>query len=251
MTRVPPLGYRINDQLQVYAPIASEHVYTNGWQGPFYGFNRVIETMRLTDSPRRLKPMHIRYHFYSGSKTGSINALKSVYEWSLNQEHRAIWVSEYGKKVNDFHRVTLSGRAEGGWVIKGMGTLRTLRLPTSSPWPDLERSEGVVGFRDTHQGRYLHLLPKEGQVLLHTTPEPPLSPYLLHSNGKVEEWQKTAEGIHFRLHAHTPLEVVIASPERKCAISWAGHTLEGQRHGQGWKFVFPLGDPGPATLVCY
>ena len=126
MTRVPPLGYKINDHVQVYAPIASEHVYTNNWQGPFYGFNRVIETMRLTDSPRRLKPMHIHYHFYSGSKIASVNALKSVYDWSLTQEHRAIWVSEYGKKVNEFHNATLSRRMDGGWEIRGLNTVAHL-----------------------------------------------------------------------------------------------------------------------------
>jgi hypothetical protein len=251
MTRVPPLGYMINDQLQVYAPIASEHVYTNSWQGPFYGFNRVIETMRLTDSPRRLKPMHIHYHFYSGSKMASINALKSVYDWSLKQEHRAVWVSEYGMKVNEFQRVTLSRHMNGAWDIRGLNMLRTLRLPTSSKWPDMERSTGVVGFRDAHQGRYLHLLPEHGRVLLYTTSEPPLSPYLLHSNGKIEEWQKTADGIHLRVHAHTPLEMVIASQEQHCVIHWAGRRLDGQQQGQGWKFVFPLPEPGHATLVCY
>jgi polysaccharide biosynthesis protein PelA len=252
MTRVPPLGYMINDQVQVYAPIASEHAYTNSWQGPYYGFNRVIETMRLTDSPRRLKPMHIHYHFYSGSKMASINALKSVYDWSLQQEHRAVWVSEYGKKVNEFQGVTLSRRVDGAWDLRGLDSLRTLRLPTSSEWPDLERSKGIVGFRDAHQGRYLHLLPDDdGRVLLFTTPEPPLSPYLLHSNGRIVEWQKTADGIHFRLFAHTPLEMVIASGGQHCVMHWAGRQLEGQPQGQGWKFVFPLADPGPAVLACY
>ena len=251
MTRVPPLGYKINDHVQVYAPIASEHVYTNNWQGPFYGFNRVIETMRLTDSPRRLKPMHIHYHFYSGSKMASVNALKSVYDWSLNQEHRAIWVSEYGKKVHEFHNVTLSRRMDGAWEIRGLNTLRTLRSPTASRWPDLEKSKGVAGFRDTPQGRYLHLVPNHGQVLLYTTPEPPLSPYLLHSNGNIEEWQTTGDGIHLRAHAHTPLELVVMSRESKCAINWAGRTLVGQQQGHQWKFVFPVADPGHATLVCY
>ena len=251
MTRVPPLGYKINDHLQVYAPIASEHFYTNNWQGPFYGFNRVIETMRLTESPRRLKPMHIHYHFYSGSKIASINALKSVYDWSLTQEHRAIWVSEYGKKVNEFHNVTLSLRLDGGWDIRGLNTLRTLRSPTSSRWPDLERSKGVAGFRDTPQGRYLHLVPEHGHVLLYTTRKPPLSPYLLHSNGYIEEWQKSADGIHFHVHAHSPVELVIASRETKCIINWAGRTLEGQQQGHQWRFVFPVADPGHATLACY
>ena len=59
----------------------------------------------------------------------------------------------------------------------------------------MERSEGVVGFRDVHQGQYLHLWPDDDRVLLFTTPEPPSAPYLLRSNGKIEEWQKTADGI--------------------------------------------------------
>lgn len=249
VTRVPPLGYVINDQLQVYAPIASEHVYTNRWQGPFHAFNRVIETMQLTDRPLRLKPLHIHYHFYSGSKMDSINALKSVYEWTVQQEHRPVWVSEYGQKVNEFRNLTMFRRVDGAWDIRGLNTLRTLRLPASTGWPDLERSEGIVGVRDASQGRYVHLLPNHGQVLLYTTPEPPLSPYLSHSNGEIEEWQKTSGNVNFRMRAHTPLEMTVAS-EGECHITWARGTLEGQREGQGWKFVFPVADPGNATLVC-
>lgn len=249
VTQVPPLGYVLDDHLQVYAPIASEHVYTNRWQGPFYGFNRVIETMQLTDSPLRLKPLHIHYHFYSGSKAASINALKSVYEWTLKQEHRPVWVSEYGQKVNEFRNFTMSRRIDGAWDIRGLNTLRTFRLPVSTGWPDLERSEGVVGVRDVHQGRYVHLLPNHGQVLLYTTPEPPSSPYLSHSNGEIEEWQKTAGGISFQGRAHTPLEMVVAA-DGPCQITWLGGTLDGQREGQGWKFVFPVAEPGDATLVC-
>lgn len=250
VTRVPPLGYVINGQLQVYAPIASEQVYANAWQGPFYGFNRVIETMQLTENPLRLKPMHIHYHFYSGSKTESINALKSVYDWTIKQESRPIWISEYSRKVLDFQNITMSRRVDGAWDIRGLSALRTLRLPASSGWPDLERSKGVVGVRNTKQGRYVHLSPDHGQVLLFTKPDPPLSAYLSHSNGEIEEWQKTAEGIQFQMRAHTPLEVVIGPPDQKCYVNWSGGTLEGQREGEGWKFVFPVVNPGQATLVC-
>jgi uncharacterized protein (TIGR01370 family) len=250
VTRVPPLGYVTHGQLQVYAPMASEYVYTNAWQGPFYGFNRVIETMQLTESPLRLKPMHIHYHFYSGSKTASIDALKSVYDWTIEQEHRSIWISDYSQKVRDFHDMTMSRRMDGAWDIRGLNALRTVRLPASSGWPDLERSKGVAGVRNTSQGRYVHLSPDQGQVLLFTKPEPPSSAYLSHSNGEIEEWRKTGEGIHFHMRAHTPLEVVIGPPDQKCYINWPGGILEGQRQSEGWKFVFPVTDSGSATLVC-
>ncbi len=250
ITRVPPLGYVINDQLQVYAPIASDHVYTNSWQGPFYGFNRAIETMQLTDSPLRLKPLHIHYHFYSGSKLASINALRAVYDWSIKQEPRAIWVSEYAQKANEFQNITLSRNMDGAWNIRGLNTLRTLRLPTSIGWPDLKRSKGVVGVRDIKQGRYVHLLPIHGQVLLYTDPKFPSSTYLLHSNGEIKKWQETAEEVNFHLYAHTPLELVIASSKPECYVKWAGGRLDGQQQNRSWKFFFPVANPGKASLVC-
>ena len=49
----------------------------------------------------------------------------------------------------------------------------------------------------------------------------------------------------------SPVELVIASRETKCIINWAGRTLEGQQQGHQWRFVFPVADPGHATLACY
>ena len=250
ITRIPPLGYGIDDQLQVYAPIASDHVYTNSWQGPFYGFNRVIETMRLTNSPLRLKPLHIHYHFYSASKIASINALKSVYDWSIEQESRAVWVSEYARKVNEFQNITLSRRMDGAWDIRGLNALRTLRLSETIGWPDLKKSKGVIGVRNVNQGRYVHLLPDHGQILLYAKPDSSSSTYLLHSNGEVKKWQETAKGINFQMHAHMSLELVIASPKRECYINWSGGRLDGQQQNQSWKFIFPIANPGNAKLIC-
>ena len=249
ITRIPPLGYAIQDQFQVYAPIASDHIYTNSWQGPFYGFNRVIETMRLTDSPLRFKPLHIHYHFYSGSKIAAVRALKSVYDWSIKQESRPIWVSEYARKANEFQNITLSRRIDGTWKIKGLNALRTVRLPATFGWPDINQSKGIIGVRDVSQGRYVHLLPDD-EVLLRTASNSPSSTYLLHSNGEVKKWEWIEKGAYFQMHAHMPLELVITSPKQECYINWAGGKLAGQRQNYSWKFVFPTEDPGAAALIC-
>lgn len=253
ITRVPPLGYAIQDQFQIYAPIASDQIYTNNWQGPFYGFNRVIETMRLTDRPLRLKPLHIHYHFYSGSKIASVKALKSVYDWSIKQESRAIWVSEYAQKAKEFQNITLSRRIDGAWNIKGLNTLRTVRLPATIGWPDYRKSKGVIGMRDVEQGRYLHLLPNNDHALLHTTLNPSKSSpftFLVHSNGEIKKWEWIEKGAYFHMYAHMPLELVITSPKRECHINWAGGKLTGLRQNQNWKFVFPTENPGAASLIC-
>ena len=73
LTTVSGLGLRRGASLQVFAPNQNENVYTNNWTGPFYGYQRVIETFELTGTPRRLKPVNIYYHTYSATKTASLN----------------------------------------------------------------------------------------------------------------------------------------------------------------------------------
>ncbi|MEF3074848.1 endo alpha-1,4 polygalactosaminidase [Methylobacter sp. Wu1] len=168
ITRVPPLGYPSNENFQVYAPIASDHVYTGWWRGPFSGMRRAIETFQLTDSPLRLKPIHIHYHFYSGSKTAAIKALKEVYDWTAKQETWPILMSEYIRKVKAFQNVTIARHQDGAWDIRGLGDLRTLRLASAAGNPELQRSKGVMAIHELPQGRYISLSPAiDGQVLLY------------------------------------------------------------------------------------
>ena len=67
LTLVAPLGIMKGDYYQIYAPMQNENVYTNLWNGPFYGFERVIETFEMTDKPLRFKPVNIYYHAYIAS----------------------------------------------------------------------------------------------------------------------------------------------------------------------------------------
>ena len=53
-TAIGALGITKGNNLQVYAPITNENIYTNLWQGPYYGFERVLETFEMTDKPRRI-----------------------------------------------------------------------------------------------------------------------------------------------------------------------------------------------------
>ncbi|MDO2286205.1 hypothetical protein Q2443_27300, partial [Escherichia coli] len=58
LTGLYPLIRPTRGGVQYYAPIINENVYTNLWQGPYYGFRGVIDTFALTDSPRRLRGLH-------------------------------------------------------------------------------------------------------------------------------------------------------------------------------------------------
>jgi hypothetical protein len=108
------MGRPIRDQYQVYAPIQNEMVFTNEWRGPYYGFREVISSFQLTELPRRLKPINIYFHFYSGSKIGSLKALRQVFDWALSQDVVSVYASEYIRKVADFQDLTLARRP--GWL---------------------------------------------------------------------------------------------------------------------------------------
>src|SRR5690606_29489232 len=61
-TNIAPYGVAVGDrpnEYQVYAATMNENVYTGDWEGPFYGFERVLETFEMTDRPIRFKALDI------------------------------------------------------------------------------------------------------------------------------------------------------------------------------------------------
>ena len=148
LSQIPGLGRWVGGHLQVYAQAQNENVYTNEWTGPFYGFRDVIRMFRFSESPRRIKPINIYYHFYSGTKAASITALHEVYQYALGEDTLPIVVSEMVPKVDDFFRATMARQLDGTWEVRGMGALRTVRLDKRLGWPELEDSSGVVGVED-------------------------------------------------------------------------------------------------------
>lgn len=167
LTAVSPMGRPVAGNYQAYAPIQNENVYTNLWRGPFYGFRDVISTFQFTESPRRLKPINLYFHFYSGSKIGSLKVLTQAFQWALAQDAAPVFASEYIRKVEDFQSVTLARRPDGCWQLRGAGHLTTLRLDgeLGAGAVDQKRSRGVTSQRELPQGRYIGL-DTSGQALV-------------------------------------------------------------------------------------
>lgn len=248
LTEIAPIGCPIEGNYQVYTPVQNESVYTNLWTGPFYGYKRVIETFRLTDWPYRKKPISLYYHFYSGSKVASLKALESVYLWALSQHPFPIWLSEYAVKASDFNSVTLARRLDGAWEIDGLENIRTLRLDPMLGWPDLEKSEGVIGVRDIAQGRYVSVI--GGRIRLTLTDHPPRGPYLEAANGSVVQWTRQDRGVGFRIRGHVPVRVQFAGTSGACRVKAGGLPIKGELKDGRQSFNFAGADTGPATLTC-
>jgi peptidoglycan/xylan/chitin deacetylase (PgdA/CDA1 family) len=213
LTAVGPLGFRAGGFLQVYAPITNENIYTNLWRGPFYGYERVIDTLEMTESPRRLKPVDIYYHTYSTSKQASLKALHKVFAWTATQSLHPVFASEYIHKVRDFDYLAIA-RDGDGWRVRGDGLLRTLRLPASMR-PDTDSAKAIAGYNRGSEGYYLHLA--DQSAWFSTRRAAARQPYLVDANGRLSNWQRPektgSSGLSFQITAHQALDFRLANIE--------------------------------------
>ncbi len=202
--RIAPFGIKRGSFWQIYVAMQNENIYTNDWKGPFWGYQKVIETFKLTQSPRRLKPLNIYYHFYSASKRASLNALHKVYKWVQKQKTIPIFTSEYIDIAHDFYK-TVIFKIDNGYFIKNNAKLRTLRIPKQKGYPDLKNSKGVIGFWDEKYARYIHLDNKKEHTLI-LSEKKPNDIYLKESNAKLIDFFKDENKTIFKLRSYVKLE---------------------------------------------
>ena len=247
LTAVAPLGVPKGDDYQVFAPNQNENVYTNDWQGPYYGYRRIIETFQMTDSPRRLKPINIYYHTYAASKLASLEALDEVYRWAIAQHPTPVFTSEYVRKVLDFRHVVVA-RGAGRWRIRGLHDLRELRMPQALGRPDVDTSEGVAGYNAHESDYYIHAAASD--VELRLSDRAPRLPYVVSSNGEITGYTRDQNGTHFTLRAYAPLELELANASR-CTVQANGHTFA-PRQRRGTTATYAIADhvAEPIEALC-
>ena len=154
---IAPRTTMMDDELQVYAPAQNEMFYTNDWRSSYLGgFASVKETFALTSAPRRLKPINIYYHFYSGERGDALKALLSVYDWAMAQPLHAITAESYVRSALDSRTSHITQLSSSHWRIQCEGQVRTFRLPVSKSFPRVGLDRGITGWADFEGQRYVH-----------------------------------------------------------------------------------------------
>ncbi len=252
LTRTSAMGAPFaNGEFQTYAAIGNENLYTNDWTGPFYGFRRVIETFKYTEHPKRLKPINIYYHFYSGSKYASLKALTTVFDWALSQEIFPIYASEYIKKVNNYRHIGVARKSDQSWKVSGLNSLKSLRLHQGEGWPQDSSSRNIAGWRALHDGIYLHAGPKPS-VEFKLSPQQPNSLRLHQANGRLVEWQQHKNSIDFHIQGNVPVIMDVVTGKQQCSVHWQqGILAPKNRSNNISSFFFPVKDTGKARLECH
>ena len=248
---VTPNARDVDGRLQIYAPIMNENIYTNEWTGPFDGFRRVIETLDMTDQPRRLKPANIYYHFYAGTKMAALRSLTEVYDWSVQQDIYPIHASEYIVKVPHFRTAGVARHLDGRWKISGLGPIRSLRMLKPNNWPKLEIDGGIIGATQLHDGVYLHTsgADKFSFDLQSTRPQ---KPYLISANARVNRWQLNKNNIvTMNISGHVPVQMELSGNTRFCEVTSNDIVIDGALTDKGnTRYTFPTRETGDAVIDC-
>ncbi|NWC08361.1 endo alpha-1,4 polygalactosaminidase [Pseudomonas agarici] len=248
LTGLYPLLRPTEGGLQYYAPVINENMYTNLWKGPYYGFRDVIDTFELTDSPRRLRGIHLYYHFYSGTKQASIKTMTHIYQFMRGQQPLSLWMSDYLARVHGLYQASLARTLDGDWQVRGMDGLRTLRLDPTLGWPDLTRSEGVAGVRDLPQGRYVAL--SSDHALLALRPERDPRPALELANIPLRDWRYVSDRqVTFSFAGEFNLQFSVRSASA-CRVEVQGQRYAGKAEQGLWHFQLPLKQVSDAQLLC-
>ena len=209
ITGIRPIGDETGGYYQVFAPIDMDFHYMNGFAGPLYGFERVIQTLQLTDKPRRFKPIDLYYHVYSASFPASLQALNKVYHWALAQPVMNIFISDYIKKVIDYFQITIA-KYDSSWLLYSGGELRELRSAKNFGYPDLTNSDNVIGFNEYNDELYIHLGPNRLTVLRYQN-DKPVQPYLVDANARVIAFSRDKNATVIKFQGYMPLQFTLAN----------------------------------------
>jgi hypothetical protein len=209
---------QVGRQWQTYTSASNENLYTNLWTGPFYGFRHVIETFENTEKPRRVAPVNVYYHYYSGERVASLASLRHVHDWVMRQPLARLFTSEYLAIVDGFRTARIAREAPG-WRVWDHGALRTVRFDDTRAVVDLARSQGVLGFVH-HQGSlYVHLAGPEPALIV-LGDRPPRSPYVVQASHRVTGWTREGGRVAVSLSGVGPKMVELAGlpPDREIAV---------------------------------
>ena len=224
-TQVSPTIVWYPSAIQVYAPVLNENLYTNLWTEHHDGYSRAVETFEILGSPRRLKSISIYYHMYSGAYPASLNGLKKVYDWALNQEATPLYLSEYATRASALYETGIARTLDGQWQVTSTG-IASVRLPEPLGYP---RGSQFAGWNTGPDGKFMILKQPKTRFSTANTPDNELQ--LKSTNGKLVTWDVTKNTIDWSVLSHTPLKMVVRGAKNCQSLS--GVKLTTKSRGKG------------------
>jgi hypothetical protein len=215
---VAPIARHTSGELQIYAAASNENTYTANWTAEFGGFRALPETLERTETPRRLLPINVYYHAYSGEKPASLNALLANLRYAEQQEIAPVPTSTYVAIAQGFFTTRLVTLGPRTWRVEGRGALQTIRIDNATAEEvDLSRSAGLLGWRRKSESLYVALDPAHVAPVIALRPlreaaEPP-APALIQSRWLVESLAVSGDRFTFAARGFGPGEMTWLVPK--------------------------------------
>ncbi|MDE3056034.1 MAG: hypothetical protein KGI80_05030 [Verrucomicrobiota bacterium] len=204
---VYPLGRRAGKWIQPYSSMNAENSYTAEWSGRFYGFQYLPATIQNTESPRRIKPIHLYYHSYSGEYAASINAILKNIGYIQSLPIIPVRASRFFEVAQGFYSSKIVSLCDGGWKIMERRGLQTLRFDHAKGLQiDFARSHGVIGQKEHGDSSYVYLDAAVEEPLIYLGESgKEVAPFLIESSWEV--WNVVYRGsqLSFKARGWGPL----------------------------------------------
>ena len=187
-SNLAPLYRPVGPYHQVYTSAANENPYTNSWQSNYAGYQNVLQTYRNSETPRRVLPVNVYFHYYSGEREASLGALQRVMQWveARSDSLYPVYASDYVRLVEGFISGRLVRRGARVWLVTDNGACQTLRFDSCALYPDLDQCTGVLGFRH-YQGALYVFLDETREHTIALTESAPRKPYLTLATAPVNQ----------------------------------------------------------------
>jgi len=247
ITMVAPKCAPWGDELQVFAANQNDNVYTSGLQADSIGgYVNVINTFEMTGKDRRLKPVDIYFHYFSGVFDASLHALTQVFDWAMKQKFHAMTARDYARIVRESRDVSLYRRDDGSWIILTGEDVRTFRLPAQGLFPVMGKSQGVIGYKMFQNCLYVHT---DGSryVRIILSPNPPPHLFLESSTGELTFSHLDVKTADFSVKDLRPVEVTLGGMPSYARASWTCNSIHGEARADSLGTI-QLNLPSEATV---
>jgi hypothetical protein len=247
VTELSPTGRPAGAAYRVYLPGWNASGASRWWDAKAFDLEHLTALADRGEAPRRLKPIGLFYHFWIATKPAALHALKQAVRWALDGGALPLWASEYAARVLDFRAASTARRLDGTWQFRGLGRLRTVRVPRALGWPDLSRSRGVAGVSEAGEWRYVSFGPEEKPTLA-LSEDAPRGPYLVWANAQLVHWSSRGGTVALRLRGHQPVRFAVAAAA--CTLTAHGRRIRPALAAGRETFSVAEPDTGEAHLEC-
>lgn len=172
----------------------NDYIYTLFLTGDWGGQKKLVDHFQKTEAPYRIYPMNLYYHFYSGIKNESMDALRSIYDYIRSIDAAPIFATQYVQIAEDFYQTRI-GRDGADFWVENNGFLRTVRFP-GLKHIDMNRSRGVLGYSHHGGQTYVHL-DGEKRRKIALAQQPPDTPYLIQATQFIDRLESNAGELDF------------------------------------------------------